>query len=747
MNVFHRRMKYPLITLLYLLAALLVSFSGFNCGGKDDLPDQWESHTFKLAEHPEVFAGEAEAYERLVGYTTLGVESRKGFMIGDHRNISFDVFLPPGGSVKFSYGFGQVLSKFSSEAVLTVKVESDDIETELETLVINTTQEDLIDHWTEVSIPIHPDVGGYKRLVFSLSGIQGNVPARAFFLANPAVVKPGMGKERKRVFLISIDTLRADHLTSYGYERKTSPNIETFANEAVIFERCVSVCPWTFPAYASMYTGRYPSITGATTNVRYLHEDETTLAEIISGIDMPTFYIHNTPWVGREFGLSSGFDIVFDLRNEYADVSFDHARKWLKSHADEDIFVVIHLYDTHLPFKPRDEHYGVFVDETYDGPFKREVLSADAVLGTGREYPDEVKEHVAALYDECLYGCDRDVGAFFDFLKQEELYEDSLIIINSDHGEEFWDHGGFAHGHQLYDELLHVPMIVRGPGFEKGSRIAGMCSNMDTFPTILEWLDLTVPSNVNALSLFDLMEGEVQPDTRKLLSEQLYHGVEQKGVSTDRYRYIFHTLDSSEELYDLTDDTGMKSDVSLDRKATVRDFRYFVTEYTLNEETGWHVFFLRTNRKEGGEHYEGKISAKSGFTDVKRSKLQDDDKLELIGNELHFSVSLAPWVNKAFDFKTNDETDMLNFEITNDAKEGEGQFVFLGPESVPMEETAFALSILDPMFGLGNPQFGPQGGKIHGMYIWGNSESLREETSPDVSDQTREELKSLGYLN
>jgi hypothetical protein len=277
--------------------------------------------------------------------------------------------------------------------------------------------------------------------------------------------------------------------------------------------------------------------------------------------------------------------------------------------------------------------------------------------------------------------------------------------------------------------------------------VHGMCSNFDVFPTILTWFGIKVPDDLDAVSLQKLDDGDVAPDSRLLLTEQLYFGVEQKGVSTDTYRYIFHTADGSEELYNVSDDPGMKTDIASDRRATSRNFRYFVTEYTLNAGTGWHIRASRAGADWTGPGiYKGTITAPSGIAEVKPTRIGPEDTLDVNGNVLTFSLQVDKWTFKAFDFKTNDENDQVQFAVyspDNPAPEG---YIFIGPEKELMPSSEFTLSILDPRFGLGMPVFGQSPGH-DGFHVWGNSVALHEKVTPEIDERTLEALKSLGYLN
>ncbi len=731
---------------LTAIALLLAAFVPVSCGGGTHLPEGWVSHVYKLIEHPDAFTGTKGQFEEINNYITLNTDTRRAFRMWDNSDLSFDVNLPVDGKIKFAYGFGEDLSGYQPEVSLEVKASDGENIKDLDSVKIGTTSPEQISGWTDVAIPIPLDATGQQRLSFTLSGFDAGRPWQSFFLAHPSIVAPTIGAQPKRIILISVDTLRADHIGCYGYNRPTTPNIDAFAQEATLFENCLTPGAWTFPAYAAMFTGKYPSITGATTNMQSLPVSERTLADIISASDFATFSVVNVSWPGAPSGLNRGFDSSKLFWDQYADVSLDYAREWLKRHAEDDVFMFIHLFDPHQPYFPKDKFFGTF-DPGYEGRYKRKSAGLEFVTAGEGKLTEAERKHLVALYDEDILGCDESIGNFLQFLKDGNFYEDSLIIINADHGEEFGEHGKYEHGHQLYTESIRVPTIIRGPGFTAGERIKGLCGNFDIFPTILEWLKIEVPGDLNAVSLNELINGRAEEGKRWLLTEQLLTGVEQKAVSTDVYRYIYHTLDGKEELYDITDDPVELSNIADQRNATSRNYRYLVKEYALNQGIGWHVRIVRGKPEWHGEpFYEGRIVAPSGFAEVKRTRIGDNDKFEQVGNELTFHISVGSYNYKAFDFTTNDENDQVQFEISSPNNPRPGDFVFIGPELIPMPDSSFSLSILDPLFGLGMPQFLQSPGH-DGLHIWGTSAALHEEVTPDLDNETIEELKSLGYLN
>ncbi len=727
-----------------ILVALLCLQSSCNSEEREGVPGL-PPITYKLIEHPNDLKTEGITLDEITGTATLGKETNRVVFMGNVVSLTFRIPLSESGKVDFAYGIGANAFKYASEIQLSGELKSGDQSIPLGEVKLNTRNTDATGKWFDAEWPFPKGTSGGYELVFTLSGVKEGAPNGIFLLAHPTVVNPLPGTNPHRFILIGVDTLRADHLGCYGYERPTSPNIDKFAADAALFERCISTCPWTFPSFGSMLTGKYPSIAGATTNVKFLGDDESTIAEGLSQLDFATFAVVNSPWVGRMTNMLQGFDTAIEFPNLRAGKSFDEAENWLEAHADEDCFVFIHLMDPHLPYRPKPENLGKF-NPGYNGPYSEmfdmnhddiERLRAGEIMMS-----DADKVQVEALYDEALFGLDQDFGKFIESLKADNLYDETMIILTGDHGEEFWEHGGFEHGHQLYDELLHVPLLVHGREFDAG-RVNGLCSTIDIFPTILQSLGFSW-DGINGELLQNLIGPTAASQWRHIISEQLYYGVEQKAVTTNQYRYILHTLDDSEELYDITDDPGMHSNVAEDRRSTTRDFRYLLKEYIFKTMGGWHIRFSDLPGNAHGKEYDVTVTAPGGFTQISDHGLQENDSVKVEGDALLIKISFDGSGEKFVAFSTPNEDTELKFDIIIDGEDNNFGLVFLGPDKEMNRSNHLSLKITDPRFGLGIPNF--RQGKDAGVYIWANSKSLREELTPEIGDEVREELKSLGYL-
>ncbi len=729
----------------------LVAFIGAlsSCGdAKDGVRVADEPLGFKFTEHPEVFTTEGVEFGDVFTEFTINSDTRQVFRMSGARPLVFNPVIFSGGKIRFSYGISGEAFRYGREITLKGEIVQGDFTWSLGEATINTRGSGAKKGWLNAEWDIPSEITGAAKVVFSVDGIDEGAPDGIFLLAHPTMVNSAVDGQPTRIIWIAADTLRADHLRCYGYDRRTSPNIDAFAEDATIFERCISTCPWTFPSFGAMFTGRYPSVAGAVTNVMFLPDEEATISEILSSRDVATFSVVNSPWVGRMTNLHQGFDACKLYQHLDAGIAFNTASDWLKLHPDEDVFVFIHLMDPHLPYEPKKEHLGKFGPAGYAGEYASEFDMSDLEIEGLRagqfDLSDEDKARIEALYDEEIFGMDQDFQVFIDSLKAGGFFDDSMIIFNADHGEEFWEHGGFEHGHQLYDEVIHVPLIIKGGGFPKGERIEGLCSNIDILPTVLDWTSIPAPGELNAHNLYNLLDPEWEPEKRYLLSEQLYYGVEQKGVSTDQYRYILHTLDEFEELYDFDVDPVMLENVADDRRKTSRKFRYFAKEFILNSMSGWHMRFARTSSTVGGKSYEVVISAPGGFANYEGHGLDENDLVRIEGDSLMIDIRIDAAGEKLVNFSTPDEDVEVSFDIRIDGGAEHLDLICLGPGLAKFPQNRFSLRMDDERFGLGIPNF--RKGQQPGLTIWGNSLELREELTPDIDDDIREELKSLGYL-
>jgi len=318
------------------------------------------------------------------------------------------------------------------------------------------------------------------------------------------------------VLIIVVDTLRADHLGSYGYPLDTSPNLDRFASENLQFEYAISAAPWTSPSVASLFTAYYPTAHGVTQHVAphrmpddAISPDWTTLAEAFAAAGYATSGLTSNAWVSSQRGFGQGFDRFEELEyspaNTVNEHAFDHLDQLTHSDAEPPVrpfLLYLHYMDPHPPLEAPAELTYRFLDEHA------------ALPGFDERAPEQRK--AIAAYDAEIFFFDQAMGALFDDLKRRELYDDMAIAVVSDHGFPFMEHGAGWHGFKLHNEDTHVPLLLKLPGAPAPSRIDTPVSTIDLYPTLAGIAGVPVPDGLQGVSLLDQLE---QRRTRGAFSE------------------------------------------------------------------------------------------------------------------------------------------------------------------------------------------------------------------------------------
>jgi arylsulfatase A-like enzyme len=335
----------------------------------------------------------------------------------------------------------------------------------------------------------------------------------------------GAGPEPARprnVLLISLDTVRPDHLSCYGNPRETSPAIDALAARGVRFADASSTAPWTLPAHATMFTGLYPSHHGVKDYSHRLPAEQVTLAEILRERGFRTFAVINT-WniADPRFEIFQGFapeDVRYVretapgaaggqvILNSGAEVE-RLAREFLAGHdRARPFFLLAHFYDAHTDFTPTAANRARFV-APYAGKLDGTTGQLMAVRASGVRLGEADLRFLRDMYDAEIRGLDDVLGRFLEFLEHEGFARDTLVVLAADHGEEFQEHGGLLHGRTQYEELLRVPLILAGPGIPRGEVVDQPVSLVDLLPTILARLEIAPPARVDGVDLAPAWSG------------------------------------------------------------------------------------------------------------------------------------------------------------------------------------------------------------------------------------------------
>lgn len=362
--------------------------------------------------------------------------------------------------------------------------------------------------------------------------------------------RPGEGllpSKRGPVIIISIDTLRADHLPLYGYNGVKTPNIDALAKDGIAFEEAWTHVPLTLPAHVAMLTGELPAENGVRNNLGYRFDAaaHATIPSLLKKEGYATGAAVSAYVLRGNTGLAAAFDSYDDVmdRSEGASVAelqrsgtrtLAVSEKWIDANRERPFFFMLHLYEPHAPYEPPEPFRSEYAGHEYDG----EIAAADAV-----------------------------VGGFVSFLKEKNLYDDATIIFMSDHGEGLGDHGEIQHGIFLYRESIRVPLVLKLPGSKKGgTRIATPVELIDIFPTVAQIVKADPPKALAGRSLLAIAEGE-KPD-RRIFSETMYPRIH-LGLSdlASLVDATHHYIDAPRaELYDMRSDPQEKRNIVGDQR-------------------------------------------------------------------------------------------------------------------------------------------------------------------------------------
>jgi arylsulfatase A-like enzyme len=381
--------------------------------------------------------------------------------------------------------------------------------------------------------------------------------------AAPGQPPPASGPN---VVLYMIDTLRADHLGVYGYSRPVSPQIDAFAAQATVFDRAFAQSGWTKSSVTSMLTGLRPLTHGVVERMDTLSDAVRTLPEMLHDAGYETFGISTNPAVSVAAGLARGFDRFVELFGPEPALPFvaqpsesvnAELFRWL-DHRDRarPFFAYLHAMDAHEPYLPPPAFRSRFAgqaDAALCSPGPKDV-AADLASHPGLSR-GALSDNFAALYDAQIAHADNQFGLLLRRLRDAGLYDKTVIVLVSDHGEEFLDHGLFAHGHSLYQEILHVPLIVRWPGGQyAGRRIDSAVQHIDLLPTILAAARVPSPPAYPGLDLRLLAQMDTPVD-REIASDLSLAGTRIASlVSGNMHLLVRDHPNPGAELYDLRRD-------------------------------------------------------------------------------------------------------------------------------------------------------------------------------------------------
>ncbi len=418
-----------------------------------------------------------------------------------------------------------------------------------------------------------------------------------YFQSSPGQITKA-NNQFKHVILLTVDTLRADVLSCYGSEEVSTPNIDQLARDGILFTNAISPAPWTLPSLSSIMTGVSPIVHKVTKGNSQLDDNFHTLAEYMRGAGYFTSAIVYNGYLSHYSNLSQGFlqyrffpnysignSVGVKLLEKFLPREFESdttttgltelAMEWITTNQDKDFFLWLHYYDPHVPYAPPSE----FLPEGDPPPNIGTSFSEPWRIRGGEFAPTSTEKNwIRDLYLGEVRYVDDSIGKFLDHLKKLGLYDESLIVLTSDHGEEFWEHGGYEHGHSLFNEVIRVPLIIKLPesitsraiddnerptiSTAAGGKIEETVTTQSIMPTILDISGIEYDVDyLSSGSLRPFLKNQDSHIQEPVISAGLLYFEDQESVTFNGSKYIRFAETNREILYDLIRDPGERISV------------------------------------------------------------------------------------------------------------------------------------------------------------------------------------------
>ena len=377
------------------------------------------------------------------------------------------------------------------------------------------------------------------------------------------------------VILISIDTLRPDHLSCYGYKRNTTPFLDKIANEGILFKKVISSSSWTAPAMASLFTSLNSSKHGVVHgtvkkddvyNQEVLQDSLVRIPTILKEHGFFTMGFANNFHLSKKLGFAKDFDVFVNSKcidaNRLNEIIFSFKNKYLKK--NRKYFLWVHYFDPHWPYYSHStwlKRYSAYLPWTKEYASKKNFGNIDFINLTPSEFHakynlrnnKDLIDILVERYDSEISFLDRNIKKLF---KELPVKDNDLVIITSDHGEEFFEHNNFTHGYNLYNETIRIPLIIKLPYFmnRKKNSLDEVGGIIDIFPTILDILNIPAYTKIEGESLLSLILNNKTPAKRTIVSELYKENKEIISFAKGRWKYIKDFKSNNVELFDLKND-------------------------------------------------------------------------------------------------------------------------------------------------------------------------------------------------
>jgi len=536
------------------------------------------------------------------------------------------------------------------------------------------------------------------------------------------------------VVLISLDTVRPDHLGCYGYESRTSPNLDSYVRRSVLFKNAYAQAPWTLPSHMSLFTSMLPSHNRVEDINETLADDIPTLAQLLRAHGYNTAALVNNGQMRAHWGFGKGFELWREYEVDTPAGTCENltaeALRWLTARPQEPFFLFLHYFDPHDPYDPPEPYLKAFGSSVW-GMDARTILFDHRF--PGRDIKDQrlLKEIVGA-YDGEIAWLDHELGKLLGALPQN-----TLTVIFSDHGEAFEEHGWTTHGASLYEEEVRAALLIGRPG-SGGRTVEAPVMLLDVAPTILGLCGIEPPGHYQGHDLRPLMEGRTLAD-RPILAEtkRVLEGRVLKMCITPPWKLVYSLLEGRAELYRLPDE---QTDLSGREPEQTHKMLAMVRQW-LTVEDFWIVYAA------GRGTYDATLTTEGQFAvfipagvDMGRDSIRPSPGGQQIALTLY--PAGAP---KALYFELSPRKAHVSFDCGVDGQQRR-DMVFVGtgqnPRSLPFE-LGQEVSVRSPFI---EEPFKAAGEGFHIVHCRGDAAAGRSPRGVTLDEHTIQQLRSLGYL-
>ena len=554
---------------------------------------------------------------------------------------------------------------------------------------------------------------------------------------------------RPNIVVVVIDALRPDHLGCYGYERPTSPTIDQIAAQGIVFDQAITHAPWTKATFATMLTSLYTFQNGVENWETVMSDTLVTLAEVLGDHGYETICVANVLGVAGRFNVLQGFGHSSAVEQYTRSATESNAAAFeIIRGINRPFFLLIHYYDAHMPYSPPKGYVEMVGGSTEDAPqrFRRGPKTK-----IGKPDDDAVADQML-LYDACIRYVDDAVHEIVDFLAEQAVADQTVLILTADHGEAFWEHDVCSHGEQLYDEALRVPLILSYPAALDGhKRIDVPVGHIDLMPTVVDLAGVTDTGTREGASLLGLItegreprRGPALPQGALLCECTLTRAPDTKCIRTRSWKLIAEPLTGWVELFDIEHDPFETENLWSKNLAVGDSLMTALRRIPGISRGGWRLAFT------GGDDaalVKAEVTCPKGarLTHVSVYAKGKSVSVELSPDSTSFAVETRPERVSLVHFGVTPTVVGVRIRVgTEDGKSPPN--VVAGPAGTRPLGEAFVLRP-DDVLGVSERFHLDRVQMASGAYVWWlPGEAMMPSKQTDLTPEEKKRLKALGYL-